>query len=98
MKACKPRQAAGFRVSDRRDRAFCQCVRLHDPEPDRACVCIAAIIVRIPALFPRSGMFIHRRAPAPRCITPVARDKAAQLEAADKLDVTPHPAHVSILA
>jgi len=43
-------------------------------------------------------MFIITRALAPRWIAAVARDKAAQLEAADNLRVTSHPAHVSILA
>jgi hypothetical protein len=50
------------------------------------------------ALFPPSGMFIHRPTLAIRWITAVARDKAAQWEADDSLGVTTHPAHVSILA
>jgi hypothetical protein len=62
---------------------------------------IIVFFVTIPVPFPSSGMFIHRpstRALVARWIIAVARDKAAQCEADDSLGVTPHPAHVSILA
>jgi hypothetical protein len=60
MKARKPRQAAGFCISDQPDDTFCQRMGCTIRNLIALVVQIIVFIVSIPPLFPRSGMFIHR--------------------------------------